>query len=453
MRSFSAKVSILAFALLLSTHLKAQDVASITGVVTDPTGAVVPGAKVTLQNTSTGATYTTVSNGSGSYTLTEVKPGPGYKIEFRAEGFAPAVVTGLYLNVDATRIQNARLSVGSAQQTVEVSAAADTVTLDTTDATVGNNFQVQFLQDLPVQQRDSPAALFYMQPGVTLDGAVTGARVDQTNVTVDGLDVNDSATGNFGAIVATAPVDSVQEFRGVTAGPLSSAGEGGGGQFELVTRSGTNQFHGALVEYHRDTDLEANTWFNNNETPRVPRPPLIRNQFGGNVGGPIKKEKAFFFFDWNSHRDTRSNNEERVVPMASFRNGTVSYNNDEGSVSTLTTQQMTSLDPLGIGFDPALLSAITKRYPAPNDLSSNYGDGINTAGFRFNAPFPLVENDYVGRVDYNLTGTQKLFGRSHLPGRIRPRLPFSSPATRKLTHFSTRAMHGSRGIPGPSAAT
>jgi hypothetical protein len=417
MRKLTVNILPILFALVLSAQLKAQDVASITGLVTDPTGAVVPGVAVTLLNPATGASYATVTNGVGSYTLNGVKPGPGYQIEFTAAGFTSAVVSGLYLNVDATRIQNARLAVGSTSQTVEVSASKQTVTLDTTDATIGNNFEVQFLQDLPVANRDSPSALFYMQPGVTLDGAVTGARVDQTNVTLDGLDVNDEATGNFGAIVANAPVDSVQEFRGVAAGPLSSAGQGGGGQFELVTRSGTNQFHGALVEYHRDTDLEANTWFNNNASPTVPRPPLVRNQFGGNAGGPIVNYRgapikgAFFFFDWNSHRDSRSNNEERTVPMASFRNGEVSYKNNAGGTPTLSAAQVKALDPLGIGFDSSLLTAITDRYPAPNDLSGDYGDLINTAGFRFNAPFPLVENDYVGRVDYNLTGTQKLFGR------------------------------------------
>ena len=148
------------------------------------------------------------------------------KLTFTATGFKTKVVTDLYLNVDATRSQNVRLDVGGSTASVVVSASAEQVTLDTTDASVGNNFEVQFLNDLPVQFRDSPAALFTMQPGVTLDGAVTGARVDQTNVTVDGLEVNDNATGSFGAIVGNAPVDSVQEFRGVTAGGLSSAGQG-----------------------------------------------------------------------------------------------------------------------------------------------------------------------------------------------------------------------------------
>ncbi len=403
------KALVLTIALIFSSHLYSQDVASITGVVTDTTGAVVPGVSVLLENSSTSVSYKGLSNSEGSYTIQNVQPGPGYKITFSAAGFKSVIITGLYLNVNATRSQNARLAVGGASQSVEVSAAADTVTLDTTDATVGNNFQVQDLNNLPIQNRDSPAALFTQQPGVTLDGAVTGARTDQNNVTLDGLDVNDSATGQFEAIVGNAPVDSVQEFRGVTAGMLSSAGEGGGGQYQLVTRSGTNKFHGALVEYHRDTDLEANDWFNNNND--VPRPPLIRNQYGGNVGGPIKRDRAFFFFDWNSRKDTLSNLEERTVPMASFRNGEVSYDNNGGGISTLSSAQVAALDPAGIGFDTSLLSVITGRYPAPNDLSGNYGDLINTAGFRFNAPFPYTENDYVGKVDFKLTSTQRLWGR------------------------------------------
>jgi hypothetical protein len=393
----------------LAVCANGQDVASMTGIVTDPTGAVVAGVQVVLSSTTTGARYKAVTNSLGSYTIAEAPPGPGYTAMFSHPGFRATVVSGIYLNVNATRTQNASLTVGNVVESVAVSAGSEEVTLDTTDATVGNNFEVQMLNELPVANRDSPAALFTQQPGTTLDGAVTGARVDQDNVTLDGLDVNDNETGNAFAIVASAPVDSVQEFRGVTAGVLSSAGEGGGGQYDLVTRSGTNDFHGALVEYHRDTDLEANNWFNNNNG--VPRPPLIRNQFGGNVGGPIKREKAFFFFDWNSHKDTRSNLEERTVPMASFRNGEVSYNNNAGGISTLSAAQVAGIDPLGKGFDSALQSVITGRYPAPNDLSGNTGDLVNTAGFRFNAPFPLTENDYVGKVDYNLTGSQRLWGR------------------------------------------
>jgi hypothetical protein len=410
MKQLIAVIVVLAFA-SFGIPVHAQDVASMTGIVTDSTGALIEGVQVELSNPATGLTYKAATNGAGSYTIPAAQPGPGYAATFSRGGFRSVVVSGIYLNVNATRTQNAQLSVGNVVESVSVSASNELITLDTTDATVGNNFEVQFLNELPIANRDSPAALFTQQPGVTLDGAVTGARTDQNNVSVDGLDVNDIFTGQFAAIIGHAPVDSVQEFRGVTAGQLSSAGEGGGGQYELVTRSGTNDFHGALVEYHRDTDLEANDWFNNDNG--VPRPPLIRNQFGGNIGGPIKRRKAFFFFDWNSRRDTLNNLVERTVPTDSYRAGNLVYYTNFASKTTATLDpaQITAHDPLGIGFNSSILSILTGRYPKANDLTGTFGDHINTAGFRFNAPYPYVENNYVGRVDYNLTSTQKLFGR------------------------------------------
>jgi hypothetical protein len=408
-RRYVSGVVVLVVVLFISVVMKAQDFASITGVVTDPTGAVIPGVDVTLQNPQTGVAYRGVTNAEGSYTLNQIKPGPGYKIEFTKDSFKSSVVSGLYLNVDSTRVQNAQLNLGGASETVEVSAANQNVTLDTTDATVGNNVQVQMLNNLPIEDRSSPSALFVQQPGTTLDGSVTGARVDQSRVTVDGLDVNDMATGQFGSIVANAPVDSVQEFRGVEAGFLSTANGGGGGQFELVTRSGTNSFHGALVEYHRDTDLEANDWFNNNDG--VPRPPLIRNQFGGNFGGPIIKNKLLFFFDYNGRRDTLSNLVERTVPLDSFRNGTIQYINASSNVGALDSTQVAALDPQGIGFNSSLQSLFASRYPHANDLSGAFGDGLNTAGFRFDAPFPYKEDDFVQRVDYTVNDKMKFWGK------------------------------------------
>jgi len=428
MRKLIIRVFPLLFVVLASAYLHAQDVASITGTVTDPTGAVIPGVTVTLENTLTGYKYTTVTNSLGSYTFNEIKPGPGYKIEFMRDGFKPTAITGIYLNVDATRTQSVRMEIGTTTQVVEVSASSQAVTLDTTDATVGNNFQVQFLNELPVENRDNPSALFYEQPGVTQNGSVTGARADQTNVTLDGLEVNDNATGQFGDMVGEAPVDSVQEFRGVVGEPLSSAGQGGGGQFELVTRSGTNQFHGALVEYHRDTDLEANDWFNNNSG--VARPPLVRNQFGGNAGGPIWRNKAFFFFDYNARRDARSALVDRTVPLggvpnatlgyeaaSGYREGYVSYLNSSGNVATLSPAQAAALDPQNIGWDQSLLTLFQSRYPIANDLTGDVGDMVNTAGFRFNAPDPYHEDNYVQRVDLNLNEKMKLFGRGTIARR------------------------------------
>ena len=409
---------------LCALNAKAQDYASVTGVVTDTTGAVIPGAKVVLVNTATNLNYTGETNEVGSYTIVNVPPGPGYKLTISHEGFTPLTVTSMYLNVSSTRTQNARLTVGGTTATVQVSAANEAITLNTTDSTVGNNYEVQMVNELPIQGRDSPAALFSIQPGATGDGAITGARTDQNNVTLDGLDVNDMATGEFGAVTSNAPVDSVQEMKATTANPLASEGQGGGGQFVMVTKSGTNDFHGDLFEYHRDTDTEANNWFNNNAG--VPRAPLIRNQFGGNLGGPIAKNKAFFFFEYNGRRDNQGAQVLRTVPLDEFRNGNIQYilktdasgntctgqsraNTTPQCIGMINSSQVAALDPQGIGFDQALMTFMNQRYPHANDLTA--GNGINTGGFRFNAPVHLTENDYVARIDYTLNSTMKLWAR------------------------------------------
>jgi|GEM_PF-300867 len=448
----------LAFHFLAPSTLQAQDVASLMGVVTDPTGAVVRDVTVSLANDGIGVSYKTTTNRLGFYSMMDVPPGPGYKLSFYREGFKPVVVTGLYLNVSSTRTENACLSVGNTSQTVEVSAAGRSVTLNTTDSTVGNNFEVELVNELPVQLRDTPSTLFALQPGVTSDGSTTGARTDQNHVTLDGLDTDDSATGEFGAVVAMAPVDSIQEFRGVVASPLSSADAGGGGQFQMVTKSGTNRFHAALFEYHRDTATEANTWFNNNFA--IPRAPLIRNQFGGNIGGPILRDKLFFFLEYNGRRDDQGAQVLRTVPLDSFRNGNVSYIRNIGGIGdpcfttsrqdttpdcigTLNSAQVAAMDPARIGFNTSILNLINQRYPHANDLTA--GDGVNTGGFRFNAPVHLTENGYVSRVDYNANDTMKIWGRvsvvSETQGdNINYAAPIQFPGD-PLTHLITNASY------------
>ncbi|MGB6781325.1 MAG: carboxypeptidase-like regulatory domain-containing protein [Terracidiphilus sp.] len=403
---------LLALALPVDLRAQASSTASITGSVTDPTGAVIPGATIELSNPGTGQTYKTVANQVGSYTLTNVAPGPGYKETVSHDGFETTVLSGLYMNVGSTRTQNVKLAVGAVTATIAVSAENQTVTLDTTDATVGNNFQVQYMQDLPVMVRDTPLELLTQQPGMTNDGSSTGARTDQSRVTLDGLDVNDEAYGSFGAVVAGAPVDSVQEFKGTTAGMLSSNGAGGGGQFDMVTKSGTNHFHGDLNEYHRDTDLEANEWFNNFDG--VARAPLVRNQYGGSIGGPIWKDKAFFFFDYNGRHDSLSTIATRTVPMTPFlKNDSISYytNITSGAKDSINAAQVKGFDPQGVGFDQGMITTLAARYPAPNDFTGDAGDLVNTAGYRFNAPEPYIEKNYVGRLDLDPFPNHHLFGR------------------------------------------
>ncbi len=416
-------------------HLMAQEVAALTGVITDASGAVVVGADVKLVDTKTNTRYETHSNASGSYTFAQLLPGPAYTLTVTMPGFQTGTVSGIYVAVNTTHTQDVQLNIGNASVTVEVNAAGENVTLNTTDTTVGNNFDMQLVHELPVAIRDNPTALLVYEPGVVAtsvandpngnrSGAVTGSRADQGSYTLDGLDVNDYAIGQSFIAVGNAPVDSIQEFRGETANPLSSEGRGSGAQVALVTKSGSNTFHGSAYEYHRNTVTEANDWFNNFNG--VARPVLIRNQFGANLGGPVIKNKLFFFFNYEGRRDASSAPVEWTVPLDSYRNGLLSYiNNGPGCspasrqdtqsacITSLTAAQVQAINPgTNMTLNSALLSYINGRYPHANDLSNPaFGDGVNTGGFRTNLPVHDSPNIYVTRIDYNLNDKMKLFGR------------------------------------------
>lgn len=429
MRELFKRLPLLAPICFVATvALHAQDISSLTGIVTDASGAVIPGATITLVDTKTNTTYTAKASKSGDFDITAIKPGPGYKITFSSAGFQDFVVANLDVPVARTLTQNARLNAGSTTTSVEVSADNKNATIDTVDATIGNNIDVKLLNNLPILTRDSPQSLFTLQPGVVV-GSVTGARTDQSETTVDGLDVNDVAAGQATtfAIQGRAPVDSLQEFRGTVAGQLASNGPGGGGQFQLITKSGTNRFHGDLNEYHRDAQLQANAWFNDNavtggvSTP-IRKAPFIQNQFGGNLGGPILHDRAFFFFNFYESRIIQYATTTITVPNDQFRAGMLSYiNNGAGCttasrldttpacVTTLTAAQVAAIDPLGIGQNIPVQTFINNRYPRANDLT--LGNGLNTAGYRFNGALPANQTNYVAKLDYDLTKTQHVFVR------------------------------------------
>lgn len=401
----------------------------MTGVVTDASGALVPDTAVVLANPHTGVSFTTKTDSKGSYRFSNVPPGPGYTVTFTHDGFANTQINNLELQVANTRTQDARLQVGAAQ-TVEVSASGQDMTINTTDATVGNNISPEVLNELPVLVRDTPSALFTLQPGVTTGGtsittgSITGSRTDQTQVTVDGLDVNDLATGQPFSIVGKEPVDATQEFRGTVSGFAVDNGPGAGGQYQLVTKSGTNQFHGNINEYHRDAAMASNFWFNNNS--HIRKPNYIRNQFGGNIGGPLKHNKAFVFFNLYDSRILQSAVVNRTVPLDSFRAGNIGYvlaKDANGNTCTRTSRQNTtpqcigfytpaqvaSLDPAGIGEDAAVFALINSRYPHANNVAGG-GDGVNTGFYTFDAAEPDNEINYTGRLDYDLTSKHRIFG-------------------------------------------
>src|SRR5271157_5727410 len=422
LRNQRARLTVFAFLAFLSLPVfsLAQQTSGVNGVITDKTGGVISGVQVALDNSLLGFHQETTTNDLGFYQFIHIDSGAGYQLTFTKDGFRKVVLSDITLGVATVATYNTRLELGSVSQIIEVTSAGES-TLNTTDASVGNVIDSKSVEELPIQFRLDPANLLRLQAGVNDAGSITGARSDQGNITLDGLDVNDQATGQ--AFTSTIPVsiDSLQEVRTVTAGETSDYGRSSGGGIDMVTKSGTNQWHGNAREFNRNTLFAANDWFNNKDG--VARAPLVRNQFGGSLGGPVKKDKLFFFFDYEGLRTAASENIERSVPTASFAAGNLSYinngsnctgsarlNSDPTCISTLTPAQVTLIDPAGIGPDPAILSAISSRpYPAPNDPSG--GDGINSEGFRFTAPAHTTENLYTTRIDYTLNTKNKIFLR------------------------------------------
>jgi len=434
---------------------RAQSVASVTGTVTDSSGAAVPDASVQLVDTRTGNAYSAKTASDGTYRIVDLPPGPGYSLTVKKDGFQSFVVGSLYLPVATPTTEDVKLQLGTVSQTVEVTAQGS-VTLNTTDATIGHDLDMHAIETLPNEFRDNPGNLLRLEAGVvsaqvnsgqakranldpngTRDGSVAGARADQNNIIVDGIDATDFRTGQAFTIESSIPVEAIQEFTTQVAMPTPEYGGRGGSQTVITTKSGTNTFHGSAYEYNRTAATEANTYFNNQTD--IPRLALVRNQFGANLGGPVLKDKLFFFFEYDGRRDASALSAVQIVPFPHVGQGELAYiNNNLGCDKTarLTSSdtstncvtiapaaEVASFDPCSTtacsspGFTqagpaPVLLNVFAHRYPAPNDFVD--GDGVNTAGFRFNAPDPDTENSYLGRIDYNLSGSNRLFGRFNI---------------------------------------
>jgi len=424
----------------------------INGVISDPQARVVSGANVTLINLSTNAARTTRSSDSGVYSFDLIPPG-AYRIEVEAAGFRKAVIENARALIGKETEIDIRLEIGQATQTVEVSISAQTAEINTQDASLGNVFGSGQISQLPLEGR-TLVDLLSLQPGATQEGYVTGARADQSNVTLDGVDINNAQTGNvalpettnslvIGSLdrvnITTGPVlrlnsEAIEEFRVTTANGNANQGRSAGAQINLVTKSGSNTWHGAAFEFYRGTLFEANDWFSN--AAGVPRRALIRNTFGGALGGPIIKDKLFFFYSYEGRRYATAESVSRVVPLANLGQGTINYsyctnaNCDSTQNASLTlAQNQQAFQATGIN-QAALdaLAAAAAKYPA-NDTS--IGDGLNTNGFRFNAPAPISLNSHVARLDYTLNSKQNIFVRLNaiydkqtlpqwLPGTIAP---------------------------------
>ncbi len=433
-------------ALGLTTVATAQSTSSLRGTIKDPSGAVVPQAPVVLSNVATGFTRTAVSAADGFYQFVEVPPGT-YSLSVNKQGFKSVKLDDIQLLVNTPATVDVSLSMGSANEIVNVSTEA--AMLNTEDATIGNAFEHKQVEQLPIESRNVND-LLSLQPGVvylgnrpdintaedTRSGSVNGARSDQTSVTMDGVDVTDQANGlAFTSVLRTTP-DSLQEFRVTTSNPTASEGNSSGAQVALVTKSGTNAFHGALYEYLRNTATSANDYFVKAAQLRSGLPnralQLNRNIFGAAIGGPIKKDRLFFFANYEGRRDREQQSVITVVPTATLRNGEVVYPNTNGSLTTVMAQDFKTWDPLHIGPNAAVLQYF-KTFPLPNDLSAGDG-GLNFGGFRWEAPAPARYDLYIARLDLRLDSkaNHNLFWRGSTQGDYvngAPYLPGSAPET------------------------
>jgi hypothetical protein len=424
---------------------------SLRGTVTDASGAAVPGAQVTLENKTTNFHAQQTADATGEYQFLQIPPGT-YTITGTSNGFAATTaIAELLVNQPAT--VNLALSVQAATVTLNVSSESET--LNTTDASIGNAVNNATIEALPMEGRNVPD-LLSLQPGVlylghninqNLDsrsGAVAGSRSDQGNVTLDGVDNNDQVNGYAFTGVLRSTLDSVEEFRVTTTNANADEGRSSGAQVSLVTRSGTNQPHGSLYEYNRNTLTAANNWFNKQAQAAADEPnvagKLIRNTFGAALGGPIKKDRLFFFLNYEGQRTAENQQETLTVPTASYAAGNVSYTSGGNNV-TLTPAQIASMDPncsstgtcpWGPGVNPNVLATFA-QYPLANGFDA--GDGLNTGSFSWSAPNPTVLNTYIAKLDYVLNERNRLFVRGNLQNDSQlyvPQFP-GQPASNKHT--------------------
>jgi hypothetical protein len=424
----------LALCLVLAGAAWGQAVSSLSGVVSDPSGGVIPGATVKIENAAQGMSREAKTDQAGRYAFPQVPPGT-YKASAKAAGFSEVVVNEVALQVNVPRTLDLKMEVGAVSESVAVSAEAAQV--NTTDASIGNAISGAPILALPLNGR-SIVGLLSLQPGVVYtgegstddrDGAVNGGKSDQANVTLDGVDVNDQMNRDAFTSALRMTPDAVQEFRVTTLNANADSGRSSGAQVVMVTKGGTNDKHGSLYEYMRNTITSANSFFNN--AAGVPRQKLIRNVFGGSFGGPIKKNRLFIFGNFEGRRDAKDGTAVRNVPSMDMRQGTLHYQRKDGTTATVTPADLAQLlDPRGV--NQAALK-IFQSYPAPNDYT--VGDNMNLVGYRFNAPMPLRWNTYIARVDYTIDSANKhtIFFRGNLQNdhenNSMPQLPGQAPAS------------------------
>lgn len=417
---------------------------TVVGQVTDQQNAVIGGADIALVDTQTGGTRTTTSNEVGRYTFPNVPPGT-YDMTVTKTGFTASKFSAQKVDVGQVLTLNVAMQVGATTTTVEVQATAG-ADLQTLNATVGTTITNDSLNLMPNLGRDA-SALSVFQAGVSLNGNVAGAATDQNSFALDGGQNSDdmagsnatytpangyagtSSTGGTPSGVMPTPIESVEEFKVGTMGQTAEFNAAAGSQVQMVTKRGTNAFHGAAYEYYFANNVgAANTWLaNHTADPALglkytPLPKTHRNRFGGAVGGPLTPKfwggKTYFFVNYEAMRFPYSTQFERAAPSATFRAGVVMLPTANGiqgfnintapvtvnGVTYAGCAQTNSCDPRGLGINPTV-QKIWNTMPLPNDPSYNTGtpgDGYgNSGGYLSNLSLPQNSDFMVGRIDHD----------------------------------------------------
>ena len=384
--------------------LHAQVAARLEGSIEDQTAAAVPGAKVSAVNDKTQSRHDTTAGADGRFIFPVIQPGT-YTLTAEANGFRKSVVSNVEINVAGNVSLIIKLELGQAAETITVEA--NSVSVQVSQSQISRAVNLKDIDTLPSLAR-SPIILAAYQPGVSTDAGdptfsrVNGARQGSNNARLDGIDINDSVVPRLGLSLTANNTDSIGEFRIILQGGSAEYGRNAGGQVELVTRSGTNQYHGNAFEYLRNTQLNANQFFSNQSGTL--RPKFIQNLFGGSFGGPILKNRTFIF----------GNIQRRDTKQETVRNRTVLSPEAKAGLFRWaaggTTQQfdIAANDPLKRGVDPQVKKLFGLL---PTSNNGDLGDGLNQLGYRFNNPSGSYEDQFTIRGDHNLTSAHRVFMR------------------------------------------
>ena len=409
--------------------------AIVLGTVTDPTGAVVPDAKVDLTSVATNETRSAQTNASGQYVLPGITPGT-YTLKFAKPGFAITTVSAFKVDVTKSYTFDIKLEIRSSAEIVEVTATS-AAELQTTDAVVGGVIGGALLNRLPTLNRDA-TELLTLQPGSTPyddstgfgngGGTIAGARSDQNTVSLDGIDITDNViTGGANEQpILPVGVDAVEEFRVGVTNNNASFGRSAGGQITLISKSGTNSYHGTAYWFHQNDNLNGNTWELNHtpvrdntgaiKSPFTPKPEQKDNRVGLSFGGPIRKDKTFIFGNYEIRRFPQALSFTRLVPSNTLKQGKLVFN---GTTYDLGAPAGTGgcgmggtidCDPRHLGISPTV-KALWALMPTGNDNTVPGADGFNILGLRGTFPASLKNDGTSVRLDHNFTDKVHFFGR------------------------------------------